>query len=70
MRRCWRFGQRNPVCVDIITTEGQKNVLQNLERKSESASKMFDRLVGMMWQELKIEKKQAATMKTEVAKWL
>jgi hypothetical protein len=70
MRRCWRFGQVNPVNVDIITTEGQKNVLQNLERKSEQAQKMFEQLVSMMWKELKIEKKEKATEKVKVASWL
>jgi SNF2 family DNA or RNA helicase len=70
MRRCWRFGQVNPVNVDIITTEGQKNVLQNLERKSEQAQKMFEQLVSMMWKELKIEKTEKATKKVKVASWL
>jgi len=70
MRRCWRFGQRNAVNVDIITTEGQSNVLQNLERKSEQAQQMFERLVQMMWQELKIEKRTEATKKVKVASWL
>jgi predicted nucleic acid-binding protein len=70
MRRCWRFGQRNPVNVDIITTEGQANVLQNLERKSEQARQMFEQLVQMMWQELKIEKRTESTKKVKVASWL
>jgi hypothetical protein len=70
MRRCWRFGQRNAVNVDIITTEGQSNVLQNLERKSEQAQQMFERLVQMMWQELKIEKRKEPTKKVKVASWL
>jgi len=70
MRRCWRFGQRNAVNVDIITTEGQANVLQNLERKSEQARQMFEQLVQMMWQELKIEKRKEPTKKVKVASWL
>ena len=28
VRRFWRFGQKNPVHVDIITTEGEAGVLQ------------------------------------------
>ena len=48
VRRCWRFGQKNSVHVDIITTEGEKSVLQNLQRKSKAADKMFADLVRYM----------------------
>lgn len=45
VRRCWRFGQRSPVQVDMITTDGQENVLANLQRKAENADKIFAQLV-------------------------
>jgi hypothetical protein len=70
VRRCWRFGQKNPVTVDMITTDGQENVLANLQRKANQASEMFDQLVGMMWKELKIEKKDEYTKKQEKPSWL
>jgi hypothetical protein len=70
VRRCWRFGQKNHVTVDIITTDGQENVLQNLQRKTEQAEKMFEQLVAMMWRELKIEKTNTYTKKEKVPSWL
>lgn len=70
VRRCWRFGQKNPVTVDVITTDGQADVVANLERKAEQASKMFDQLVGMMWKELKIERVDNYTKKEQVPSWL
>ena len=70
VRRCWRFGQKNPVTVDMITTDGQENVLQNLQRKSDQAEKMFENLVALMWRELKIEKKNEMTKKEKVPSWL
>ena len=70
VRRCWRFGQRNPVTVDMVTTDGQANVLRNLERKAEQASQMFEMLVAMMGRELKIEKRAEYTKKAEVPSWL
>ena len=70
VRRCWRFGQVNPVTVDVITTDGQADVVANLERKAQQASKMFDQLVGMMWRELKIEKKNVYTEIEEIPPWL
>lgn len=48
IRRSWRFGQTNPVTVDVITTEGGRNVLANLERKAAKADEMFTALVGHM----------------------
>lgn len=70
VRRCWRFGQQNPVVVDMVTTDGQENVLANLQRKTDQASAMFDRLVAMMWKEMKIEQKNEYTRKEEAPSWL
>jgi hypothetical protein len=70
VRRCWRFGQKNPVTVDMITTDGQENVLKNLERKAEQASVMFDKLVQMMGQEMKIERRNEYTKEMRIPTWL
>jgi len=70
VRRCWRFGQENPVLIDMITTDGQENVLRNLQRKADQASKMFDALVSIMGREMKIEKHDDYTKKEEVPSWL
>ncbi|WP_104087071.1 DEAD/DEAH box helicase [Arthrobacter sp. GMC3] len=48
VRRSWRFGQTKPVTVDLITTEGGKNVLKNLRRKAGQADEMFSQLVTHM----------------------
>jgi len=70
VRRCWRFGQKSAVTVDMITTDGQENVLANLQRKADAASVMFDNLVAMMWKEMKIEKRNEYTKKEVVPSWL
>ena len=70
VRRCWRFGQRSPVTVDMVTTDGQQNVLRNMERKADAAARMFEQLVEMMGSELKIEKTIGYTKKEEVPSWL
>lgn len=48
VRRCWRFGQKHPVDVTIITTEGEVGVLANLRRKALAAERMFSSLVEHM----------------------
>jgi hypothetical protein len=49
VRRCWRYGQRRPVTVDIISTEGEADVMGNLQRKAEAAARMFDEMVKPRW---------------------
>jgi hypothetical protein len=70
VRRCWRFGQKKPVTVDIISTDGQNNVMDNLQRKSKQADAMFDQLVCLMWKEMKIQKCNDYTKKEEAPSWL
>jgi hypothetical protein len=70
IRRFWRFGQKESVHVDIISTEGQSGVLKNLKRKSEQADKMFDHLVKLMWDEMNIEKTNEYTKKEIAPSWL
>jgi IS30 family transposase len=55
IRRCWRFGQKQDVIVDVIATEGGRNVLANLQRKASQADAMFDQLVAHMNQAQSIE---------------
>lgn len=70
VRRCWRFGQERPVTVDIITTEGERGVLRNLQRKAENADKMFSALVSEMNTALAINKASAFPNQEEIPEWL
>ncbi|HAH35092.1 MAG TPA: helicase [Algoriphagus sp.] len=55
VRRCWRFGQKNPVIVDVVTTGGGLSVLANLQNKAKKADIMFSELVTYMNDSLNIE---------------
>jgi SNF2 family DNA or RNA helicase len=70
VRRSWRFGQKRPVMVDIVTTEGGKNALVNLERKAQQADKMFDRLILHMRDAVHIERTNKRTVEMGVPAWL
>jgi hypothetical protein len=69
VRRCWRFGQTQDVIVDVIATEGGRNVLANLERKSTQADEMFSQLVAHMNQARDIEIRNY-DQEIEVPTWL
>lgn len=45
VRRCWRFGQKKPVDVYIITSEKEGAVKLNIERKQKEAQQMTAELV-------------------------
>jgi ERCC4-related helicase len=70
VRRCLRFGQKRPVRVDIVTTEGEMGVMKNLQRKAGQADKMFDMLVSEMNEALRLERTNNRTNKVEVPQWL
>lgn len=70
IRRSWRFGQKNPVVSDIITSEGEASVLRNLQRKAGQAEVMFAKLVELMGAELKITKQNPYTNQQTNPSWL
>ena len=48
VRRCWRFGQKREVTVNIVTSQAESLVLSNMQRKERQASEMYDGIVREM----------------------
>lgn len=69
-RRCWRFGQTHDVTVDLISTEGEANVMQNLQRKAEAADTMFASIVREMANELELQHAEQFPQPTEAPSWV
>jgi len=70
VRRCWRFGQKRPVTVDIVATEGEVRVIDNMQRKAQQAQVMFDALIRHMNHSVKIETENNFTMPVELPRFL
>lgn len=70
IRRCWRFGQERAVTVDIVTTEGERGVLKNLQRKADQADVMFSNLVAEMNAALAIDRASRFEKHMEIPAWL
>lgn len=70
VRRCWRFGQENKVVVDLVATEGEKGIKENLRRKSDAADKMFVELVAHMNDAMRLYRGKDYAAEVEVPKWL
>lgn len=69
VRRCWRFGQKRPVTLDVIATEGEVNVRKNMDRKEKLATTMFESVVKHMNDAL-VTRNGKHTTPVEVPKWL
>lgn len=70
IRRCWRFGQKSQVTVDIVMTEGERRVMENLRSKAKKADKMFENLVGEMNNAAGIVRCNIYTQRLEMPSWL
>lgn len=78
IRRCWRFGQENPVNVWIVTSTAEAEIVRNVQRKERDAAVLADGIVSHM-RDLEIaEVRQAsrevsdytAEIPMEVPSWL
>jgi superfamily II DNA or RNA helicase len=70
VRRCWRFGQKHAVNVDIILTEGERRIMENLGRKRQQAEQMFSNLVTEMNHSIAISKPTYNTTTITLPPWL
>ena len=70
IRRCWRFGQKRKVRVDLIYTQGDRNAIKNLRRKQKQADDMFTNLVQEMNNAIEINTTTKFDKKVKVPSWL
>jgi hypothetical protein len=70
VRRCWRFGQKREVISDIIATEGEKDVLANLQRKASAANQMFTELIKHMNDAIGVDRSIAFREQEGTPTWL
>lgn len=70
VRRCWRFGQKKPVTVDVVLSEGEERVMANLQRKAQAADVMFGHLVAEMTNAQSIDRATREGDRVEVPAWL
>jgi len=48
VRRCWRFGQENPVEAYVVVSELEQQIVDNVRRKETEVAGWVDRLVWHM----------------------
>lgn len=52
IRRCWRFGQTEPVQAHIVVSELEMGIVENVRRKEREAAQMTDELIAQTRGEL------------------
>jgi hypothetical protein len=65
VRRCWRFGQKEKVNVNIITGEREGLVVENIKRKEKDMQNMLSGMVTHMKTIMQSELKQTTKNETE-----
>jgi uncharacterized Zn finger protein len=58
------------VVVDLVATEGERGVKENLRRKSEAADRMFTELVAHMNDAMRLDRGAKYERAVEVPAWL
>jgi len=48
IRRCWRFGQSNPVDVHVVVSRLETAIVENVKRKEREATRWHRELVNAM----------------------
>lgn len=70
IRRMWRYGQKRRVVVDLVATEGERGIRDNLRRKAVAADKMFAALVQFMNDAIGVDRSTDYVRPVEVPSWL
>jgi hypothetical protein len=70
VRRCWRFGQKYPVRLDRVATEGETRVIANMTRKAQQSEIMFAKLVEHMNRAVRIQRENKMNKGMEIPGWL
>ena len=69
IRRSYRYGRTSPVNVDIVTTEGEIGVTENLKKKQVKADEMYTNLVKEMNNALGIQQIDTHIKEMEFPAW-
>lgn len=71
VRRCWRFGQKNRVVVDVVRADAERGTMNNLKRKADAADQMFSELVASVSDAAGVSRvDRSGTKDIEVPSWL
>lgn len=65
-----RFGQKSRVTVDMVSSEGEADVLTNLERKAQQAEKLYENLVRLMHDSLSVHETRDHNSEITLPSWL
>jgi hypothetical protein len=70
VRRCWRFGRKEPVTVHVVSALGESEVTEGLTRKQQQAERMFASLVRHMRDAMELTSSDGHTNEMIAPDWL
>lgn len=70
VRRCYRFGQKEKVKVNLIVCEGERGIMKSLRRKQHQSDVMFNSIVSHMKDSMHLVSKDYFPEREKVPSWL
>jgi hypothetical protein len=70
IRRCWRFGRKGEVNVEVVSAPGESRVMEGLERKQQKAIEMFAALVRHMNEAISLDSIDRHHKPVQAPAWL
>ena len=70
IRRCWRFGQGNPVSCNLVYSEAEGEILSNMLRKEKAAKDMYAGICREMGSVLERRAESNGEVDVEIPGWL
>lgn len=70
IRRCWRFGRKGPVNVEVISAPGESRVMAGLDRKQKKATEMFAAVVRHMNEAISLNSIDKHKQAVQLPAWL
>lgn len=67
IRRCWRFGQRHPVYVTVVTSKAEMIVVENIKRKEQETTRLMDAVIAVN-KSVQLEELMGTTQEKETYK--
>jgi len=70
VRRCYRFGQLNPVDVSLVVSEGERGIVDSLVRKKQQSAHLFASIVKHMNDSMHLASQDTFSEREAIPSWL
>ena len=70
IRRCWRFGQKREVTINLVATEAERAIMKSMLRKERQLDEMFAGIIREMGEHQSRERSNGNMKEMELPSWM